>query len=92
MRLTTIAACAAALGITLGGAAVAIADPGPHHGNNSYGLCTAYFSGSERGQEQKRKAPPFVALEAAAEEMDQNVEQWCAENGTKPGNGRGKPE
>ena len=92
MRLTTIAASAAALALTAGGAAVAVADPGPHHGNNAYGLCTAYFAGSEKGQEEKRKAPPFQGLEAAAEEADQTVEEWCAENGTKPGNGGGKPE
>lgn len=100
MRLTTIAASAAALALTAGGAAVAVADPGPHHGNNAYGLCTAYFAGSDQGREKKRQAPPFQALEEAAgvdsddsqEEMDQKVADWCAENGTKPGNGGGKPE
>ena len=84
MRLTTIAASAAALALTAGGAVVAVADPGPN-GNNTFGLCTAYFAGSERGQEQKRKAPPFQGLEAAAEASDQTVEEYCAENGQHPG-------
>ena len=99
MRLTTIAASAAALALTAGGAVVAVADPGPN-GNNNYGLCTAYFAGSDQGREKKRQAPPFQGLEAAAgvdsddsqEEIDQKVADWCAENGTKPGNGGGKPE
>lgn len=84
MRLTKIAAPVAAVALALGGASVAVADPGPN-GNNTFGLCTAYFSGSDRGQEMKRKAPPFQALEAAAEASDQTVEEYCAENGTHPG-------
>ncbi|HEU4513537.1 MAG TPA: hypothetical protein VFR87_10575 [Nocardioidaceae bacterium] len=36
--------------------------------------------------EHKRKAPPFAALEAAAEEANQSVEDWCAEHGQQPGN------
>ncbi len=100
MRLTTIAASAAALALTVGGAAVAVADPGPNDHNN-YGLCTAYFAGSDTGREHKRQAPPFKALEEAAgvdgseetqDEVDQKVADWCAENGTKPGNGGGKPQ
>jgi hypothetical protein len=89
MRLTTIAASAAALALTAGGAAVAVADPGPND-NNTFGLCTDYFAGSERGQEQKRKAPPFQGLEAAAAAAEQTVEEYCAENGQHPGGG--KPE
>jgi hypothetical protein len=65
--------------------------PGPGNGNNTFGLCTAYFAGSEKGQEQKRQAPPFQGLEAAAEEADQTVEEYCAENGQRPGNGNGRP-
>lgn len=72
------------LGITLaaallvgGPAAAAMAAPGPN-GNNNRGLCTAYFNGSEKGREKKRKAPPFVALEEAAEAQDQTVEEFCA--------------
>lgn len=89
MLLTKIAVPAVALGLALGGASIAVADPGPN-GNNTFGLCTAYFSGSERGQEEKRKAPPFQGLEAAAEAADQTVEEYCAENGTHPGKGGGK--
>lgn len=84
MRLTTIAASAAALALTAGGMAVAVADPGPN-GKNDFGLCTAYFAGSEKGQEQKRKAPPFQGLEAAAEAEDMTVEEWCEEFGSDPG-------
>ena len=82
MRLTTIAASAAALALTAGGMAVAVADPGPN-GKNDFGLCTAYFAGSEKGQEKKHQAPPFQALEAAAEASDQTVEEYCADK--KPG-------
>lgn len=89
MRMIKLAAPAAALAVLAGGTAVAAADPGPN-GNNTFGLCTAYFAGSERGQEQKRQAPPFVALEAAAEAADQTVEEYCAANGTHPGQGGGR--
>ena len=67
-----------------GGAGVSLAAPGPN-GNNTYGLCTAYFAGSETGQANKRKAPPFVALEEAAEEQNQTVEKYCEANGQRPG-------
>jgi hypothetical protein len=69
---------AALMMMGLFGAANAIADPGPN-GNNDGGLCTAYFKGSERGQEQKRQAPPFQGLEAAAEGAGQSVEEFCAD-------------
>jgi hypothetical protein len=64
--------------------------PGPN-GHNNHGLCTAYFAGSETGQEHKRNAPPFQALEEAAEQNDQTVEEFCAETGQRPGNGDGRP-
>lgn len=80
---------AATLAVLAGGTAVATALPGPN-GDNTFGLCTAYFSGSERGQEEKRKAPPFQGLEAAAAAADQTVEEYCAENGTHPGQGGGR--
>jgi hypothetical protein len=54
------------------GAASATADPGPNDKNNK-GLCTAYFNGSERGQEQKRKASPFAALEREASDGDDST-------------------
>ena len=91
MRYTKIAAPVAAVVMALGGASIAVADPGPND-HNTCGLCTAYFAGSEKGQEMKRKAPPFQGLEAAAEAADQSVEEYCAANGTHPGNGGGKPE
>ena len=87
MRISTLAASAAVVGVVMGGATVAVGDPGPND-NNTFGMCTAYFSGSERGQEQKRKAPPFQGLEAAAEAADQTVEEYCAANGTHPGQGK----
>jgi hypothetical protein len=70
--------CGAALLLSMFGAASANADPGPHHGNNKKGLCTAYFNGSEQGREKKRQAPPFQALEEAAEANEQTVEEFCA--------------
>ncbi|HSE09022.1 MAG TPA: hypothetical protein VLB29_10170 [Nocardioidaceae bacterium] len=88
MRVKTLVVSAAVTLLAVGGAATATtaaADPGPN-GPNNFGLCTAYFAGSENGQEHKRKAPPFAALEAAAEAADQSVEEWCAENGQQPGN------
>jgi hypothetical protein len=84
MRITSLVAGASALALSVGAATYATADPGPN-GDNTFGLCTAYFAGSEQGQEQKRKAPPFQGLEAAAEAADQSVEQYCEENGTRPG-------
>ena len=87
MRVKTLVVPAAVTLLAIGGAATtaAVADPGPN-GNNTFGLCTAYFAGSEQGQEQKKKAPPFQGLEAAAEAADQTVEEYCAENGQQPGN------
>jgi len=79
MRRTALGLAAAAL---VAGGGAALADPGPN-GHNDYGLCKAYFAGSETGQEHKRKAPPFVALEEAAEAADQTVEEYCA--ATTPG-------
>ncbi|HUR13067.1 MAG TPA: hypothetical protein VM097_01105 [Mycobacteriales bacterium] len=77
----------AALGIAAAatlaaGGSIALADPGPN-GHNDYGLCKAYFAGSENGREHKHGAPPFVALEAAAEAADQSMEDYCA--ATTPG-------
>lgn len=87
MRVKTLVVSAAVTLLAVGGAATtaAVAEPGPN-GSNNFGLCTAYFAGSENGREHKRKAPPFAALEAAAEASDQTVEEWCAENGQQPGN------
>jgi hypothetical protein len=88
MRITTLAIPAAALALAIGGATVATADPGPN-GNNTFGLCTAYFAGSDKGQEMKHQAPPFAALADAASQNGQSVEEYCAQNGTHPGGGQG---
>jgi hypothetical protein len=58
--------------------AAALADPGPN-GSNDYGLCQAYFAGSDTGQAHKHAAPPFAALEAAANAADQTVAEYCAD-------------
>ena len=85
MKIAKIVLPAVALTSVLGFAGYASAgSPGPN-GHNTFGLCTAYFAGSEKGQEMKHKAPPFVALEAAAEAANQSVEEYCAANGTHPG-------
>ena len=60
------------------GGAVALADPGPN-GHNDYGLCKAYFAGSDTAQAHKHAAPPFAALEAAASAANQTVEEYCAD-------------
>ncbi len=86
MSLVKLAVPAAAVALALGGASVALADPGPN-GNNTFGLCTAYYAGSEKGQEMKHQAPPFAALEEAASAAGQSVDQYCAANGTHPGKG-----
>jgi hypothetical protein len=71
-----------ALAATVAGSGAALADPGPN-GHNDYGLCKAYFAGSANGQEHKHAAPPFVALEEAAEANDQTVKEFC--DATTPG-------
>lgn len=80
-RALIVAAVATVVG---GGVALADPPPGPN-GHNTYGLCKAYFAGSETGQQHKHKAPPFAALEAAASAANQTVEEYCAANGSTPG-------
>jgi Spy/CpxP family protein refolding chaperone len=76
----TLAAAAVMVGaLAFGGAATAA--PGPN-GHNDFGLCKAYFAGSDKGKEQKRNAPPFVALETTAGDKD-DVAAWC--EGKTPG-------
>lgn len=84
-----IAASILALLATGGSMTIAKADPGPN-GNNNHGLCTAYFAGSDNGRAHKRNAPPFQALEAAAEaegdtqdERDAAVREYCQETDPK---------
>ena len=88
VRIRTLAVPAAALVFALGGATLTNALPGPN-GNNTFGLCTAYAAGSERGQEMRNQAPPFQGLEAAAEAEDMTVAEYCAAYGTHPGQGGG---
>ena len=64
---------AAATGI---GAHVTAA-PGPND-HNLWGLCHAYFAGSQNGQDHKHHAPPFAALEKAASDSNQSVVDYCA--------------
>lgn len=80
-----------------GGAGVALAD---HAGTNPtdpdaigdhpalYGLCTAWHA-NENGRENGNagNAPPFAALQEAAEAEDQTVSEFC--EGVRPGNGHG---
>jgi len=95
MRLKLAAVAIATMGVT--GVAPAFAAPtiGPDS-HQLHGLCTAYFAGSQNGQDHKHQAPPFVALEAAAEAADQSVAEFCAANDEKfkgeggPGAGNGK--
>lgn len=71
------------------------AAPGPN-GRNDYGLCKAYFAGSENGRAHKRNAPPFAALEKAAgvnddddtqAKRDEKVAEFC-KNKTPGGKSR----
>lgn len=92
-----IAGAVTALLLAGGGAFAASAAPDPN-GPAQKGLCTAYFNGSERGQEEKRKAGPFVALEEAADDGDetttpeQDVAAFCGELvGGRAGGDKGTP-
>ena len=101
MKRTLVSA--AVLAVLAGGVGVSAADPGPN-GNNNHGLCTAYFAGSENGQEHKRKAGPFAELERQADEAtgnpdgtgtEEEVAAFCADflggNGNENGN-NGNPK
>jgi hypothetical protein len=87
ITLALAAACA------LGATGVAGAAPGPN-GHNDYGLCKAYFSGSQKGQDNKQSKKPFVALRTKAGDQDgdgdtdnDDVAAYCAN--TTPG-GKGQ--
>jgi len=67
--LTTLVAAGAGLRVSQ-------ASPGPN-GSNNHGLCTAYFNGSQNGQDHKHNAPPFQALEQAASDSGQSVADYC---------------
>jgi hypothetical protein len=51
------------------GATGAAAAPGPN-GHNDYGLCKAYFAGSQNGQDHKQNKGPFPALKSKAGDQD----------------------
>jgi hypothetical protein len=63
--ITLALAAVAALGVS----GVSSAAPGPN-GHNDYGLCKAYFSGSQKGQSNKQQRKPFVALKTKAGDQD----------------------
>jgi len=96
MRKLLIAIAVASVAPLASGAQAA---PGPN-GKNHHGLCTAYFAGSETGRANKRKAPPFAALEAVSEQaydeefgendasISEKVAWWCGQNAPHPGSGQ----
>jgi hypothetical protein len=45
---------------------------------SAFGLCKAYFAGSDTGKAHKRNAPPFVDLVAKANAANQSIEDFCA--------------
>jgi hypothetical protein len=45
---------------------------------SAFGLCKAYFAGSETGQSHKHNAPPFQDLAAKAAAANQSVADFCA--------------
>ena len=86
-KLIACLALAAVSAFGLGG--IATAAPGPN-GHNDYGLCKAYFSGSQKGQQNKQSKPPFVALRTKAGDQDgdgdtdnDDVAAYCSK--TTPG-------
>ncbi len=97
MRWTTIAIAVTLL--TVPAAAMAGHGNGNGGGHDTFpglpnaaffGICTAYEN-NQNGQEngQAGEAPPFQWLSDQAEEEEQTVEEWCAENGQHPGQGNG---
>lgn len=97
MKKMLATAGAAAMLLGLFGAGAADATPGPN-GKNNKGLCTAYFNGSDTGRANKRNAPPFQGLEAAANEAGVSVAEFCGAtvdnegNVTDPGPIGGNPD
>ena len=88
------------------GVSLAIAGPAAAAGNGSpmddmanhpalYGLCTAYFSGQGGEHGNKNSAPPFAALEAAADDAGSDDDEttqdemidFCQD--VRPSNGQG---
>ena len=63
MRKTIISVLLGAL-MAIGSMALGAPGPTDDNNNNLFGLCTAYFNGSQNGQDHKRQAPPFQGLES----------------------------
>ena len=92
MKRLVISSAVAAL--IAGGAGISFAGgPGPN-GHNDFGLCKAYFSGSDNGQANKAQhGAAFIALTAAAGDSDgdgtpgepSDVRAYCDQNGQTPG-------
>jgi hypothetical protein len=72
-----LGALVAAIALVGAGAGVARATVDPT-GPAKYGLCKAYFAGSQTGQDHKHNAPPFQALEQAASNANQSVADYCS--------------
>ncbi len=45
---------------------------------SAYGICKAYASGSQTGQDHKKNAPPFKDLAAKAAAANQSIADFCA--------------
>jgi len=90
--LATLVTAGAGLGISQ-----AAGSPGPGHGGNAHGLCTAYFNGSDTGRAHKHQAGPFQALEQAASDgnsntsPEQDVYNWCMDTTNNPKGIGGNP-
>ena len=88
MKRLVIGGAVAAL--IAGGAGASFAGaPGPNDHNN-WGLCNAY---AHNGNGNSHGAAPFASLATTAGDYnhdgqtnEQDVYDWCADNGQKPGN------
>jgi hypothetical protein len=88
MKRLVIGGAAAAL--IVGGAGMSFAGNGPGpHGPNNWGQCNAY---AHNGGGNSHNAKPFAALATTAGDYnqdgttnEQDVYDWCAANGQKPG-------
>jgi hypothetical protein len=69
---------AAASAMLLAGAGLGRAQGADPTGPAKYGLCKAYFAGSQTGQDHKHAAPPFQNLEQAASDANQSVADFCS--------------
>ena len=77
MKRTILAASVLVLGAA--GTGVSLANP-PSGGPQTYGTCTAYFSGSQTGQDHKHQAGPFQDLQNTAESAESADAPGAQEN------------